>query len=52
MPQMAPVLWLPMFSVILPLLVWAKSIVYFHQSHQSDSYSNKTKSITSINWMW
>nr|DAZ91349.1 TPA_asm: ATP8 [Gammarus chevreuxi] len=52
MPQMAPVMWLPIFITMLWLLFWSKSMVYFNQTHLYAS-ADARKSVSPVKtWLW
>nr|YP_006234445.1 ATP synthase F0 subunit 8 [Gammarus duebeni]AER12191.1 ATP synthase F0 subunit 8 [Gammarus duebeni] len=52
MPQMAPVLWLPLFTIMLYLIMWNKSIVYFSNTPLFMALANKKVLIKPSNWTW
>nr|AWI62640.1 ATP synthase F0 subunit 8 [Epimeria frankei] len=52
MPQMAPILWLPLSSVILMALILLMMNLYFFNKLPSKSKSSNLLNHTSLHWPW
>nr|ANU04559.1 ATP synthase F0 subunit 8 [Hirondellea gigas] len=51
-PQMAPVMWLPLFILLLVIIMWIKSLVYFYKSSDDFIDLSLSKMSLSNNWLW
>nr|YP_009339282.1 ATP synthase F0 subunit 8 [Eulimnogammarus cyaneus]APL97172.1 ATP synthase F0 subunit 8 [Eulimnogammarus cyaneus] len=51
MPQMAPIMWLPLFILIITLLLLTKSTIYFISSKNSTKAKSQ-KNYFNSSWLW
>nr|YP_009107162.1 ATP synthase F0 subunit 8 [Eulimnogammarus vittatus]AIT99446.1 ATP synthase F0 subunit 8 [Eulimnogammarus vittatus] len=51
MPQMAPILWMPLFILIISLLFLTKYITYFTANKNTTLIVKKEKYFNA-NWLW
>nr|QGQ51709.1 ATP synthase F0 subunit 8 [Eurythenes magellanicus] len=52
MPQMAPTLWLPLFTFLLSLFFLTKTLLYFYMLTDHPSAQPTLSPISSTNWKW
>nr|YP_008964130.1 ATP synthase F0 subunit 8 [Eulimnogammarus verrucosus]AHB14317.1 ATP synthase F0 subunit 8 [Eulimnogammarus verrucosus] len=51
MPQMAPIMWTPLFILIISLLILTKYITYFI-THKNMIKIIKNSKYFNANWLW
>nr|AWI62653.1 ATP synthase F0 subunit 8 [Epimeria cornigera] len=52
MPQMAPILWLPLFSIILMVLILLMMNLYFFNKLPSKIHASNLSTHNPLHWPW
>nr|YP_009339295.1 ATP synthase F0 subunit 8 [Gmelinoides fasciatus]APL97185.1 ATP synthase F0 subunit 8 [Gmelinoides fasciatus] len=50
MPQMAPSLWLPIFTLIIFIVIWGQAAIYFYKTHSKTNSEPLNFHLTT--WLW
>nr|AXI98808.1 ATP synthase F0 subunit 8 [Pseudoniphargus sp. 6-Morocco B] len=52
MPQMAPIMWLPLFLFFLPLIYLLTSYLFFLPPNNSTNQTTFYSTQSQLNWKW